>query len=174
MNWKEFVKPGSILSGLSIFITLLVDSEGAASRLSEMMPWLSAFLPLIAVGGTAFFSVCAVIWTWSWSTGLRKTALAQRRDKANWEVRVVVNDLHIIRNRIEQAGHRFSLNRLGTTDEEHHEALMLMREIGERGLGLLESSNLSAWVQHINWILPRIQRYGLEQAKAERDKMYVD
>ena len=70
MDWKGLLrKPGTVVAGLAVCSGLLVDFQGAASKVSDAIPIIAAFLPLIAIGGVTFFgfwsitSVSAFLWS---------------------------------------------------------------------------------------------------------------
>ena len=70
MDWKKIAqKPWTAIAGLSAFTGLLVDFQGAASKMSEAIPILSAFLPTFAIAGTAGLSSWIVYsgFRWIWN-----------------------------------------------------------------------------------------------------------
>ena len=69
-KWKSWLaKPAAVLSALAVSTGLLVDFQGAAAQVANAIPAISAFVPLIAIGGTAFFSLwflsIAAVWIWN-------------------------------------------------------------------------------------------------------------
>ena len=70
MDWKKLLqKPWTAIAGLSAFTGLLVDCQGAASKMVDVIPILSAFLPTFAIAGTAGFSSWIVYsgFRWIWN-----------------------------------------------------------------------------------------------------------
>ena len=70
MSWKSrLAKPAAVLSALAVSTGLLVDFQGAAAQVANAIPAISAFVPLIAIGGTTFFSLwflsIAAVWIWN-------------------------------------------------------------------------------------------------------------
>ena len=70
MNWKSWLsKPSAVLSALAVFTGLLVNFQGAMAQVANAIPAISAFIPLIALGGTTFFSLWALsiaaVWIWN-------------------------------------------------------------------------------------------------------------
>lgn len=57
MDFKKLAqKPWAAIAGLAAFTGLLVDFQGATSKMGDAIPILSAFLPTIAISGIAVFS----------------------------------------------------------------------------------------------------------------------
>ena len=66
MSWKRLQqKPLPSLSGLAVFLSLLLDFQEAATKVSEITPLIEAFLPLVAVGGVTYFGLQSVAHIWS-------------------------------------------------------------------------------------------------------------
>lgn len=62
MNQKGFVGHSiTSFSGLSIFIGLLVDYKEAATKVSNMFPYIEPFIPLISIGGAVGFGLYVVL-----------------------------------------------------------------------------------------------------------------
>ncbi len=61
MEWKSvFRNPLCALSVLAMFAGLLVDFQGAASKMARAIPLIEALLPLIALGGVTFFGLWSI------------------------------------------------------------------------------------------------------------------
>ena len=70
MNFKAFLrKPMAAVTGLSVFVGLLVDFQGAASKLGGVLGVMEGFLPMVAIGGSVFFGgwTMATVLPFSWS-----------------------------------------------------------------------------------------------------------
>ena len=69
-DWKTIITaPYTALAFLAMFAGLLVDYQGAMSKVAAAIPVVAAFLPLLAIGGTTFFGLWSItsIWTFFWS-----------------------------------------------------------------------------------------------------------
>ena len=67
MGWRELAdKPAINWTALATFVGLLADFRGIAADISESIPILQAFLPLIALAGVAFFGFRSVSYLTRW------------------------------------------------------------------------------------------------------------
>lgn len=180
MDWKSILKPGTICSGLAIFITLLVDSEGAAARIAAMAPklsaFLSAFMPLIAVGGTAFFSVAAVMWSWHSATSAIQHRAERRQEKRRAEVGFVLELMELVRNRTQDG--EYCRIGVGLSEsemrEDEEETKLAMAQIREWGLAPPLNSRPERWHMHLSGLIPHVRVKGVREAVAERNRWYAE
>lgn len=164
MDWKRYIRPGTLIGGLAIFITLLVDGLNAATVLASMIPWISAFLPLIAVGGTAFFGT---LLTGSCISGFIdfsqqiRADLEERESEAKREALLMIDTL---RSRFREDG-RFETDYFVTSNDESQKEdnRILMRELTNRGLGPQKNSTTREWYEHLSRLEPYVKRYGVER-----------
>lgn len=61
-----------------------------------------------------------------------------------------------------------------TTDLQKETVRLYMDELQDMGLGPRSNANDAEWVDHANWMIPRIQSLGLVRAKFDRDKRYPE
>ena len=83
MNWRALLsKPLPVLSGLAACCGLLVDFQGAATKLGNLLPIIDALLPLIALVGSICFGVWLIsticLWGWEKLPATRFSLLEQR------------------------------------------------------------------------------------------------
>ena len=61
MQWKKISRsPTFSLTGLGTFFGLLVDFQGATTKVLNALPVLQALLPIVILGGTIFFGLHAI------------------------------------------------------------------------------------------------------------------
>lgn len=119
-----------------------------------MIPVISAFLPLIAiaVSGTTFFSVAAVMCSWNWTTSAFQRRTERRRKKKQAEVTFVLELMELVRNRTQDGGYPRQGYGLSDSEkqEDEEETKLAMAQIREWKLKPPPNSLPERWYRHLN------------------------
>ena len=151
-----------------MFAGLLVDFQGAVSKMVGILPIVEAFLPLAALGGTTFFGL--------WSASAIGNGLIERRTKKfERTTNEAVALMEEIRDRFGSVEHLSHFNDYWTSsveEGEREDTRMLIADLKAMGLAPPSNTGTGEWHSHLNRLLPHVRRHGVRCARAERDRWY--
>ena len=150
-----------------MFAGLLVDFQGAASKMLIILPIVEALLPIAALGGTTFFGL------WS-ASAIGNSIIERRKKKFKLSTRKAAMTMTKIQARVRRYDYtnRHDYWKLERNQEALEQTRLWMREVEELGLAPPAGPHAVGWHRHLSKLLPHVRRYGVRRARAERDRWY--